>query len=333
MRAYLISRCHGLATHLLSARAIQDIAYSRSLSEFRDVLTPTDYGARLMRVERINQVEKALSRVFIERMNYLLEISSGGDKDFLEAYLRRIELQNIMRILRKIVIKVEKAEILDELMPIRIPEAVSLSDLANSRSIDEALSKLEGTIYEGSAKLRGEKLIIIEAALRKAYYEEVLRKLRKIPLTDGKRIEELISLEIDLSNAAASTLPPAHGYNVEVAEKLMLESPRGLKLKRFIEASRSPSIEELLNKLPEYSDFIRGLLEGIELDVMLLRSLWRRVYAQRIQTYNNFFYVIRYILACEIEYRDLRAIAFSIHHQIPLEDRFKLLISAGVTEA
>ncbi|MCC6024010.1 MAG: hypothetical protein LM600_04850, partial [Thaumarchaeota archaeon] len=63
------------------------------------------------------------------------------------------------------------------------------------------------------------------------------------------------------------------------------------------------------------------------MEIEALRILKRYLDSEKISKFINFFYILRYILELEIEYRNLRAIAVMIHHNLPQESRRILLIT------
>jgi len=332
LTAYLVHRCHGLETRLLPEDVILELSSYGDLKDFVNALAATEYSAEISDAKNAFDVERGLSEVFIKRLLKLLEISSGEVRDFLKAYFRRFEVENIARILRKKRLGRSVDDIVWELLPVERLGFIDVRSLVKVGDFDEALKLLEGTPYD-KARFKGENLLLLEASLRNLYYKMVLKEMTKIPEEDRKDVARLIGMEIDLFNCHVSSLSLLYGYEPAFVGELIIDNPLGASKERFLNLIRGGRFEDFFAEFPKYKQFLEAIMrgEGWRADVEAFRIVKRFTNALKIKNFTKFFYVMKYITDCEIEYRNLRAIVISIHHNLPMEARKDLLILLGFT--
>ena len=325
MITYLICRCHAYESKLLPRRLILELASVSKLEEFVEILSTTAYGRSLSEVKSFWNVEAALTGIFIDRLSTLLKISPENVKEFLIQYYRRFEVQNMVRIMR-MKLAHEPIESIEELIiPSERLGGMDLDPFMRARDFNEFMSLLAGTAYRKISEMKIENPLMLESMFRWIYYRGVFDKVSRIPRDDRSDVMEILGIELDLHNLRVWMLPILYKYDRKLAESLLIDNPAGKSKRRLMELK---SVMEFLEEFPRYRGFIEALIRQEEwrAEIEYFKILKDEVDKRRISKYVNFFYVLKYILDCEIEYRNLRSIAISIYHNLPIDVRRSLLI-------
>jgi len=324
LTTYLVCKCHAYESKLLPRRLILELTSLSRLEEFNEILA-TIYGQRLSEAKSLWDVETALTEIFIDRLSAILKISFENIKEFLIQYYRRFEVQNLIKIMRMKIVHESAERIKELIIPSERLGGMNLDPFIRARDLNEFISLLSETIYRKISEMKVENPLILESMFRWIYYRGVFEKISKIPRDDRRDAMEMLGMELDLHNIRVCMLPMLYGYDRRLAEDLLIDNPAG-KSKILLMELRG--VKELLEEFPRYRSFIEALMRREEwrAELEYFRILKSEVDKKRISKYISFFYVLKYILDCEIEYRNLRSIAISIHHNLPVDVRRGLLI-------
>jgi vacuolar-type H+-ATPase subunit C/Vma6 len=203
---YLVTRVHGLRTHIIPARDITMLAKAKSLRDVFDSLMKTEYATELGQIPAQNNDAATLEGIFhrklVDRFFFLSRTAQGKMQDLLIKYSARFEVENIKRIVRA-----KHGGITSErpdLIPVpREHSLVNFAALLNAKDIDEVASLLRDTPYHvpldkvESYKQSGSTMVL-EGALDSVYFSNVWELANKV--RDGKGVRDLIGEEIDLRN-------------------------------------------------------------------------------------------------------------------------------------
>ena len=325
---YLICRTHGYASRLLGRDLIRRLAAARSLRQLAEELSETEYGPSLKTAQTILDFEEALAEVFVSRSSALLGLAPGGIGDFIKSYLRRYEVQNLVWIARMKLGGASEGEIARMLMPVKGMGVLDLEDLVKAGSLDELIKAVRSS---GAYRLpeEVESVAELEAELWKSYYAQIFKKLSLIPLSDRGDVKSMLGLELDLINLKTCMLSAAGKLDREIAEKLLIDNPAGVPRRKLVRLLSKGDERIFLEHFPGYRDFLMSAISGGDwlLEVERFRIVRRFAESLRIPRFVNFFYVMKYLVDLEAEYRDLRTIAIAIHHGVPPESRLRLLVS------
>ena len=95
---YLVTRVHGLRTHLITPHDMQALAKSKSLKGISDGLMKTDYAAEVGQLPTKEQDATSLEDIFlkklVERFFFLRRAAQGSMQDLLARYGLRFEVEN-----------------------------------------------------------------------------------------------------------------------------------------------------------------------------------------------------------------------------------------------
>ncbi len=326
---YLICRCHGFETKLLSADFIRELAMVNHLRDLIERLSQTSYGPRLKEIRNVWDLERVFAEELMDRFYRLLRIApEGAIHDFLKAYFRKYEIQNLIWVIRMKRRKAPEEEIKRILLPTEKIGEIRFEPLIKAENLGELLTLLGHREYREVMRIEEENILLIESILRKIYYQRLLKNLSKIPVGDKMDVRDLVTLEIDLSNFKLCILALSYNYDKTMLRRLLIRNPGGIPLWKFLISFKETSPQKFIEHFPKYRTFLEAVLSGEEwrADVEYLRTVRRRLQLKKIEKYISFLYVIKYVIDLETEYRNLRSIALSIHHNLPLDARRRLLI-------
>jgi vacuolar-type H+-ATPase subunit C/Vma6 len=324
---YLICRVHGYETRLIKPDRILELASLSSLEDLVRALGETDYGRYLSDAKALSGVERGLAEAFISKLTPLLELASGGTQKFLEAYLRKYEVLNLTWILRMRAGGAPREMMEQILLPTWRLGGIDLKPILEAENI-KAMKRIiqQSGVYKISEDV--EDPLQLEAELWRSHYQRVFKLASRTKISDSREVRGFLGLELELSNLRTCMLALLRNWDPERIRGLLVDNPAGtpLKLLEKLVEKRDPHI--LIERFRKFRSFLeKAALGNVWLmEIETLRILKRYVDSERINKFISFFYIMRYILELEIEYRNLRAIAIAIHRNLPPEVRESLLI-------
>jgi vacuolar-type H+-ATPase subunit C/Vma6 len=149
-----------------------------------------------------SDLNNIFSEIYVYRLLYLIKIASGPIKKFLDAFTRRVEVDNVKKIVRAKFFGLDVS--MDDL--VQLPRTYSLINyqaMIEAPSLDEALNLLGFTIYKrvvdkiGVARDVGSP-IPLEAYLDSIYFKNVFKFSKDVP--DRNVVENVVGTELDFRN-------------------------------------------------------------------------------------------------------------------------------------
>lgn len=320
---YLVTRTHGMRTHLLTDDNFKAMAKSRSLSDIVDLLLRSDYAADIGKLpsEQIDSVklEMIFLKTLVERFFNLTKNAKGKGREFLDNYVARIEVENLKRILRA---KHTYAKIEEhKLIPLdREQTLINFPALIKAKDIEEAVSLLRETTYSSLAQRiddykRLGLTIILESHLDLIYFDKVWEKVEK--LENKESIKKLVGEEIDLRNLQLIlTLKMKDIASRQIEEMIMPISYRLRKMNiRRLAQGRLEDAPEALVGTPYVNTTIEILRKSdpaIELETILSKKLYHNASFALRNSSLEFGYIVAYLMMCEREARNLATLTTAL---------------------
>jgi V/A-type H+-transporting ATPase subunit C len=174
-------------------RFIEETQYKKEIDE----LSPFFHGTDLL--------ELALSWNLAKEFQNVQKITPGVLKDFVQAYLRRWDIQNVLTILRGKAQGMKPGKIREILVPAGELDRMFLDRLVKEDSPERILEALKGRVIYPiiaagyTSALQEESFAKIENDLYKEYYAELL-SLAGGGLKGGGQFLEFVVLDIDITN-------------------------------------------------------------------------------------------------------------------------------------
>jgi vacuolar-type H+-ATPase subunit C/Vma6 len=324
---YLVTRVHGLMTHLLRPNEIQRLVNTSTVQELGEQLVATDYSSEAKSQEsveisrprleklRASELEEIFLKMMVSRFFFISSISPGNAREFVLAYSRRFEFENIKRIIR--------AKHSDEKVEQLIPLTRELT-LVDFRSLLEAedLAALIKMLPETSRVPSSESLNlyneynttrVLESHLDKVYYRAVLLAAKRLKDRD---LIGLIRMEIDVRNIMTLLTVNASKIKPELVEHLII--PGGtLRSGRLVSVARAGigEIQSLLEgtsfaKSVRGAEALGGEMEMYRVESALLAPFFERI-KSAVNKSRGISYVTAYLVRSEIEAKNLIAITMA----------------------
>ena len=328
---YLIARSHGLKRHLLKSEQLVRMLRSKGIAEVYDMLLSTDYSADLGRFSPeeldIVKLEQIFQQTLSRRLYATLQMASGRTKELLEEFSRRIEAENLKRLVRAIHGDQSLSE--EQLIPVpRKYQTVNFNALLQSRTMREMTELLRESNYRNMAESFDayEKLknpLVIEAQLNKSIFHELWKKLSKAP--NREKLRDLFGTEIDLRNLLNVLSLKYTGADQEIIEGTVIDIGYRIRKTLAKELGGVPyqSISELVS-WPTYAKVVRtaadlagkGMLS--EAENTFFGYIYSCAEKTAMRNPNDLVYVFAYLELCFREAKNM--VTLTVGKQLKLDD-------------
>lgn len=314
---YLVTRVHGLRTHIILARDIKILAKAKTLRDVFDSLMKTDYATELGRLPAQDNDAATLEQIFhkklADRFFFVSRIAQGRMRDLVTEYSARFEVENIKRIVRAKHGGIPSEQ--PDLIPIpRERSLVNFSALLSAKDIDEVASLLRDTPYRvlldkvESYKQSG-STTILEAALDSVYFSNIWKLASKAP--GGKGVRRLVGEEIDLRNLLIAFSLKARDIPQRVIEETIIPLSHALP-KATLHSLLQARLEDMPSILPgRYSRLANEAANFLKSKPTLPFEwpFFRQLYSDASEAMSAYSletgFVLAYLLLCECETKNL----------------------------
>lgn len=318
---YLITRVHGLRTHLFKPEDISSLSKASDLSVIVEALLKGDYAQDVSAIpsERINAV--SLTEVFYkklaDRFYFLVKITKGSLRKFFEDYAKRLEVENIKRILRA---KHGKEIVTEELL-IPIPReytTVNFPAMVGAKDLEESVGILKETIYSPlidkmELYKKYNTTLIFEGVLDSIYFGELWRSVKELSENDVKK---RVGKEMDLKNLILILGLKTKNMPAELIEESLIKEYYKLnkKIVSSLVRGRPESIFDTLTRI-YYKKYFIELRDEIEKGTIseIEHSVFNSLYHEDLKTMHEkpftLAFVITYLSLCEFEAKNIMSIA------------------------
>ncbi|PCN51215.1 hypothetical protein B6U99_00265 [Candidatus Geothermarchaeota archaeon ex4572_27] len=336
---YLLTRVHGLNTHLLTESDYSSLIKAPDVRYIYDYLLHTEYGKYLsgIPVEQIDHrvLSENIAKVYADRMYFLIQLCGGAMRSFLEAFARRIEVEDIKRVVRA---KFGNRKITaDELIPIpRAYQEINFSAMVEAPNIESAIEYITVSIYGEApqylvASKEAGSIMPLEAYVENKYLENLFKAARGV--ADADDVRGAICTEADIKNLyyiiglKLIDAPPEIITTILSAVKIgdvaaWAEELARAKLEMALDrvwASKYGWLREYVHEAISKRD-LAATSRGFE---KALYSYFKGLMSSKPL---SFVYVPAYLMLAEAEYKNLITIVTSKVYGLPDEEIEKLII-------
>jgi len=335
---YLVTRTHGLRTHLISSRDIQFLAKAKSLKEVSDSLLRTEYGTEISKLptKEVDAItlEQIFLKTLVNRFFFVTREAQGKMQDLLTRYCARFEVENIKRVIRA----KHSGEILEEPNLIPLPREYTLVNfpaLLNAKDVDEVVALLRETFYRPlierlEAYRQAGVTMVLETALDNIYFGKVWEIASKI--SDGKGVKDLVGKEIDLRNLLIAFSLKVRGLSPNLIQEILVSSTYRLSESKLhsLTQARLEDAPSMLATQPysrlasEVVNIVRGG-SHIPFEIPFLKQLYQDASKALKTCFLDAGYIVAYLLLSECEAKNLVAIAIGKQLGLPEEGILKSL--------
>jgi V/A-type H+-transporting ATPase subunit C len=273
------------------------------------------------RYSGVDLVEYALNRNLAKHFNDLLDWAEGRLYDYIARYLRKFDAWNVKTIIRGLYAGASTQEIEDDLIRAGEFDTMLLSQLVESESIEDAVDRLQGTIFGKPLAAAFDDyesldvLVPLENAVDRAFYETLLSQLPSEPDIATELYVEFLYAEIDFRNLRNALRIAHSGADIDPSE-YFIQGGRlfdGGELRQL-----STNVDELVARIrdsPYGQDLTEALdeLESADSLIAFEHALDAALLEYSAKLSNRYPLsvcpVLAYVLAKEREVDNLRAIA------------------------
>jgi vacuolar-type H+-ATPase subunit C/Vma6 len=318
---YLVARVHGLGAHLFKPEEMVGLTRVPDLTTLMQALLKSDYASALSKIptEEVNAIR--LAEVFCtalsDRFYFIPSITGGSVRRFFEDYARRLEVENVKRILR-----VKSAgESIDERALVPIPReyaTVNFSAMVGSKGFEECVGLLRATIYSpledrlGTYKQFGSALVY-EGLLDSIYYGRLWDDVEALHDDD---VRERIGLEMDLQNLLLILKLKSRDISQDIIEKSIIETRfrlSGSAVGDLVGTKAGSAFDALMrtNYAKYFSELRNEIQDGLlsKVEHFVMGSLYHQSIKTMVAKPLGLAYVLAYLSLCEFEEKNITAIA------------------------
>lgn len=318
---YLVTRTHGLHTHLLTEENYRNVLKTKDLNSLVEYILRTDYGPETSKIssESLNSMKlgKVFYSVLISRVYHLIQIVPRDFRDFLFLYAERYEMENVKRILRS---KRTGNQIgTDMLLPIpREFAIINFSAMIEASTLQDSLEILKATRYstiiEKTSLLQKYGIqTLLEGALDKIYFKDLEKSLNSIP--DNRKVGIIVGTEVDLRNIGLMIDLRARNVDPETVLSISFK-PFRLRDEDVNQIARAKpnmvpdiimrtSYQRFASRLK--STFEEGKVERIE--QVINSEIYSKAMSVARESPNDFAYIVGYLQMAEMEAKNMLSIA------------------------
>jgi len=315
---YLVTRTHGLKTHLISPRDIQLLVKAKSLREVSDNLLKAEYGTEISKLPTREvdalTLEEIFLKILVDRFFFITREAQGKLQDLLTRYCGRFEVENIKRVIRA----KHGGETIEErnLLPLsREHTIVNLPALIKAKDVEDAISLLRETPYRPLVERletyrRAGTTMVLEAALDDIYFDKVWEITGKI--SNGNGVKDLVGEEIDLRNLLIALSLKIRDLPPTLIAEALISSSYKLTVGRLrtLAQARLEDAPDILRGTP-YSGLGSEVVNLVKersaspLERLFLNRLYEDASASLKTRFLDAGYVVAYLLLSECEAKNL----------------------------
>jgi V/A-type H+-transporting ATPase subunit C len=321
---YLITRVHGLMTHLLTSDEIQLLVKAGTLEQFADRLVSAGYSKEISRPGSEKILASDLEVGFLKKMSsrffFVSSISPKKFKDFVLAYAKKFEVEDMKRVIRA----KHAGERVENLIPLSDKQtSIDFKALIEAKDLSEVIKILSRTEYAPLANSTAifneyKTTIVYEADLDNIYYSGVWRAAKKL---HDKEIMHLISQEIDTRNLLRIFIMKSRKLRPKLIEHFVILG--GTLEKARLTSMTQSEVGEMPSRLKR-TPYVQAANEAVavvdkklgmyKMEAALCAPFYR---GARSLKPLRLSYVFSYLVQSEIEAKNLVAIAMAKQLKLP----------------
>jgi len=331
---YVVLRTHARIADLLNKKQMQHLAEASDINEFIERLKKTPYGEiEVVQDDKIAlNLEKVFIKKFTDRIEEIVKITPASMGDFLHAYFDfRFEVLNLKRILRGKFTDASSEEITGSLIPIDPYIIKDYTELINSKNLEEAVKKLDGTSYQSLIqKLELYKeydaLWPLELELNYIYAKNILRLTDKLPARDRHIVNSLVKYETDVENVLIAI---KRRGKTDIDMESIFPVTYGIKKEALQNIIEAESLADAIDGLDEpYKSVLTPIKTG---DIALVRAMLRKGKydaATKARAGNQFGFnvILAFLVYSEIEKDNLVGLSWGEVQGLSPEQLLKYIV-------
>ncbi|MGQ4834127.1 MAG: V-type ATPase subunit [Candidatus Asgardarchaeia archaeon] len=335
MAEYSIVRAHAMLTKFLKPQVLEGLAVARSINDLLTLLLPTEYGKYIERGKEVTVVtiKRVFEKVFEERITKVLEDAPANVKKFIDAYLSKFDIENLLNIIKFKKAEIPPSEFLSEISRFYFLK-LDLEKLVNAPNVDAIFKSLAGTDYEIPNDVlelysKYDSILPIEFYFRKQYYTILFERIKKIPREDRERIMKFLKQDAEIENIFTVVSGTLYNYTPEIITPFIIPYYSKLSHNIFLQVTKTKNKKQIINLLSPYRKIVSLLLDRKDALAKVNKFRILREYIEKdlVNMFIEISYLFYFVFLAEIELRDLYFVAIATQYNVPPEEKLAYLIS------
>ena len=245
----------------------------KDLEAIRRALLDAPYGEQISAIssEKIDSalLETAILRNYAETSQKLVKFSSGNIRRLLLAFSKKLAISNVKVMLRAIKAKIFVDEALKHIVPVGTLDGNRCrAILEAAKSVEEVIAALTdfeyGKILKQTVEERRdiEDLTLLEVALDKAVYREILENIEKLSGADKKIVKDVLGIELDAVNVKIILKGKKLAVSPEIIKDYLM--PTAFFNKEILEeAMKAADVKSMMGRLLMIVDFAHPVYKNV----------------------------------------------------------------------
>lgn len=327
--AYPNAKLKAIGTPFINKEKLLDLLESRSVSEILSKIEGEGY-----KVEN-GDTEHSLDKTLISQMKALTSSMPESARPLFDAYLTKLDVNQLKSIIRMKSSDVEKEQILKKVLPVKNLTSELISELADAKDVETLVSVLKGTPFNDAFKTQ-EHNGFLELMLDKYVYEKLRTSILRVDVDVAPCTSVFVGRYADIMNLKILIRSRKMGYEPGVIESFLLGKGRELAEWKLHEMSMATNVQEIISETEgtAYAQPLKEALPEYEktgsvypLEASLDRELLKTVSALSVEYGLTAGIPIRFAVAKEYEVRNINAILKGVAEGLSPEKIKPLLIA------
>jgi vacuolar-type H+-ATPase subunit C/Vma6 len=245
----------------------------KDLEAIRCALADSPYGEQISAVSQdtitYSFLEAALIQNYVETIQKLVKFSSGNIKKLLVAFSKKLEVSNVKTMLRASKAQIDVDEALKNIVPVGTLDVnrcrAILEAAKNVKDVIAALPDFEyGKILKHAVEEHRDitDLTLLEVALDKAVYREILETANKLTGLDQKIAQEVIGIELDAVNVKIILKGKELAVSPEIIKDYLMP-PAFFNEETLEEAIKAADVKSMMESLLKIVEFAHPVYKKI----------------------------------------------------------------------
>jgi len=309
--AYPNARLKAIGNPFINKEQLLELLDSRNVSEVLSKVEAEGY-----KIEN-EDVEFSLSTILITEMKNLIHSVPEGIMPLFDAYLTKLDVNQLKSIIRMKSSGVGKDEILRKVLPVKNLTSELISELADAKDVETIISMLKETELNDAFKTETYEPVELERMLDKYVYEKLRASTLKVDVDVAPCVSVFVGRYADIMNLKILIRSRKMGYEPGVIESFLLGKGRELAEWKLHEITLATNIQEIISET-EGTTYAQPLKEALPeyektgsvypLEAALDRELLKTVSSLSVEYGLTAGIPIRFAVAKEYEVRNINAI-------------------------
>ena len=346
--AYPNAKLKAIGTPFINKEQLLELLESRSVSEVLSKIEAEGY-----KIEDGN-IEYSLDKTLISQMKALTSSMPEGARPLFDAYLTKLDVNQLKNIIRMKNSGVEKEEILKKALPVKNLTSELISDLADAKDIETMVSMLKETPFNDAFKTETYDPMIsyeansedftekpgafpkMERMLDKYVYEKLRNATLKVDVDVAPCVSVFVGRYADIMNLKILIRSRKTGYDSDVLETFLVGKGREMAEWKLHEMALATNVQEIISET-EGTTYAHPLKEALPeyektgsvypLEAALDRHLLKTMSALSLEHGLTVGIPIRFAVAKEYEVRNINAVIKGVSEGMSPEKIKPLLIT------